>query len=97
MPPFYGDTSSDNVDPAYEELLLTQLQYQHLKKWSEGLFVSDWTGFPTLPSFDSIPPDAQCEELDRAGLYECRADHFTQASNLPGQCDYPQCGGLPIA
>lgn len=76
LPPFYGDTYGDDVDETREGLLLTSLQYRHLQRWADGNFDSDWRGFPKVADFDTLPPAEQCQELDRAGLYECLGGPF---------------------
>jgi hypothetical protein len=76
LPPFYGDTFGDGVDNAREYLAVTPTQYTHLQRWADGDFASDWTGVPTPPAFDALPPERQVEELDRAGLHECLGGPF---------------------
>ncbi|MEM9395792.1 MAG: LodA/GoxA family CTQ-dependent oxidase [Pseudomonadota bacterium] len=76
LPPFYGDTFGDGVDPALEYLTVTETQYNHLERWAAGDFASDWAGFPELCVFDDLTPQEQVEELDRAGLHECLGGPF---------------------
>ncbi|CAE7215427.1 unnamed protein product [Rhizoctonia solani] len=70
MPVLYGDGGSpEEVEPVKRDAWasLTQLQYDRLKKWSEGKFT---TGEPEIPyeSFDKIPLDEQPSALTKAGL-----------------------------
>ncbi len=82
LPPIYGDALSDRrpdgtlLDPTRQELFLTGLQYEHLQNWADGTFEADWQGMPEFPDFDALPPKAQTEELDRAGMYECLGGPF---------------------
>jgi hypothetical protein len=82
LPPFYGDTYGDRfpdgrlVNPAREDLFLTETQYAHLENWSRGDFEADWKGIPEIPEFDDIPVADQPRELDRAALHECLGGPF---------------------
>ncbi len=76
LPPLYGDTFGDGVDPALEYLTVTETQYTHLQRWASGNFASDWTGVPALAEFDALTPAQQVEELDRSSLHECLGGPF---------------------
>lgn len=82
LPPIYGDALNDTdaqnvlLDPTRQELLLTDLQYTHLKNWADGSFDADWQGIPELPDFDALTANAQTMALDRAGMYECLGGPF---------------------
>ena len=86
LPPIYGDALGDPVrdasgqivliDPTRQELLLTDTQYFNLQNWADGNFADDWSGFPTLPDFDTLSAAEQIEQLDRAGLHECLGGPF---------------------
>ncbi|WP_323769808.1 LodA/GoxA family CTQ-dependent oxidase [Antarctobacter sp.] len=82
LPPFYGDTYGDRfpdgklVNPAREDLFLTQTQYRHLQNWAHGQFQSDWQGIPPIPAFHDIPEQDRPRELDRAALHECLGGPF---------------------
>ena len=86
LPPFYGDTYGDRypdgpdegrlVNPAREDLFLTQTQYRHMERWAFGAFDADWQGVPAVPSFDEIAPCDQPRALDRAALHECLGGPF---------------------
>ena len=57
MPMIWSDTEEQNE-------ALTRVQYDTMKKWSEGNFVNDWTGEPVL---GEITP----EGLTRSALEAC--------------------------
>jgi len=62
MPMLLSDTEEQNET-------VTQLQYDVMKKWSEGDFVNDWNGSPIEPE---ITPDG----LTRAALDACVGGPF---------------------
>ena len=57
MPMLLSDTEEQNES-------VTMLQYEMMKKWSEGNFVSDWQGTP-------VDPEITPEGLTRAALDTC--------------------------
>ncbi len=63
---------------------LTPIQYEIMRKWSEGEFISDWQKENTAPSFDEIPVAEQPNALNKAALEACVGGPFH-----PGiECSY---------
>jgi hypothetical protein len=75
----YGDAM--NIPPAStsrQNLALAPTQYQMLRKWANGDFVSDWNpdAGPAPSTLDAVPVAERPAMLDRAALSFCLADAF---------------------
>jgi hypothetical protein len=76
VPQIFGDAYGENYSDARAELAVTPTQYRHLKNWADGNFNADWNGIPAAPSFDSLSPADQIENLNRASLHDCLGGPF---------------------
>ena len=72
LPPFYGDADDFLAEAAYD-LSITRRQFECLRLWADGQFVS----CPTLPQFQLA------EDLDRAPLADCLGGPFSPGVDLP--------------
>jgi hypothetical protein len=54
--------------PRLNGLTVTAYQYERMRRWSLGDFLSDWTGVPVLCPFDQLAPLEQTMALDQASL-----------------------------
>jgi L-lysine epsilon oxidase-like protein len=75
----YGDAM--NIPPAEtprQNLALAPTQYQMLRKWANGDFMSDWSpdGGTAAGTLDDVPLQERPAMLDRAALSFCLADAF---------------------
>lgn len=75
QPPFYGDGFAEYQHIAIDELALTITQYENLRLWAAGDFV---TGEPRRPprSLDDLPLAERPVALDRAALEDCLGGPF---------------------
>jgi hypothetical protein len=75
----YGDAMNiPPVDTPRQNLALAPTQYQMLRKWANGDFVSDWNpdAGPAPSTLDAVPLPERPTMLDRAALSFCLADAF---------------------
>ncbi len=74
VPPFYGDGFGDYSNIALDDLPITVTQYNRLKQWSEGDFI---TGMPrTSKPFEELSPLEQINALNQASLEDCLGGPF---------------------
>lgn len=84
LPSFYGDGVDYGFTPpfppsAYDgsaDLSLTPTLQHMMQQWADGEFVSDWSDFPAIPAFETIPIVEQPRSLDRANLYDVLGGPF---------------------
>jgi hypothetical protein len=76
MPQIYGD-GVDTPNSALSLLSVTATQYEHLRRWAAGTFMSGWPGaLPVPPVFAHLPTADQVLHLERASLYDCLGGPF---------------------
>ncbi|MFJ2689442.1 LodA/GoxA family CTQ-dependent oxidase [Pseudomonas sp. NPDC087336] len=80
LPQVFGDAYGED-DKGFkwklERLAVKPTMYEHLKRWRDGAFDSDWPGAPPVPiSFASLSAEEQIEHLNRAALHECLGGPF---------------------
>jgi len=75
LPPFYGD-GVDYANTTIYDLALTTTQYEQLKRWAAGDFVTGER--PSLPprKIEEMPLTEQPAALDRAALESCLGGPF---------------------
>lgn len=74
IPPFYGDAFGDYTAVYNVDLPLTALQYERMKHWAEGNFITG-SKPPDIP-FDQLSVMSQTKALERAPLEECLGGPF---------------------
>jgi hypothetical protein len=74
IPPFYGDAFGDYSEVHNVDLPLTATQYERMKQWAEGTFVTG--SKPADIPFDQLSPLLQTKALERAPLEECLGGPF---------------------
>jgi hypothetical protein len=80
-PMVFGDVPSSASGHCFS---LTATQYNYLKQWSLGQFVSDWNpSAKDPPSFDEVELAAQPSTLDKAALYYCMGGPFHPGGEMP--------------
>jgi L-lysine epsilon oxidase C-terminal domain len=77
LPPAYGDLFGDFDDQPGADLSVTALQYDRLKRWSEGSFIVNPAGQTTPAAhIDQLALADQPHALDRAPLENCLGGPF---------------------
>lgn len=76
LPYIYGDLYGEASDSALTFLSVTPTMHEHLRRWMEGDFASDWTGPPAQADFAGLDPGDQVAQLTRCGLSECLGGPF---------------------
>ena len=72
-----GDMPRLATSPGIPGVSLTEVQYQKMKRWSEGKFEADWSGAePALPPFEKLPEMDRPRALDQAALGACVGGPF---------------------
>lgn len=74
IPPYYGDLFGDYEKQPHVDLSVTATQYDKLRKWAEGDFVTGGLQ-PDIP-FEKMDPAQQMAALLRAPLEECLGGPF---------------------
>lgn len=74
VPPFYGDGFGDYSHIALDDLPVTVVQYERLKKWRDGDFTE---GTPVVKrDFNELTPAEQIDALNQAPLEDCLGGPF---------------------
>jgi hypothetical protein len=85
LPPMYGDAFDwpPPKDNPRKWLTLPRLNYDWLRRWSEGDFLADWPGYiaPPVP-LEDLPLADQPRALDQAALENCLGGAFHPGSEL---------------
>lgn len=71
MPPMSGDDGESDQGKIRNWMTVLPFQYDNLKRWSEGDFISDWNeGSQVAPisKIDQLPIEEQPSSLDKAAL-----------------------------
>ncbi len=77
IPPFYGDTFSENTSVGKVGLSVTRTQYGWLQQWAEGNFDVNPEEQPqSPPPLEQLPVAAQPDALNRAALEDCLGGPF---------------------
>jgi hypothetical protein len=77
IPPIYGDGVDIPATNPRQWYTVTPLQYEFLKQWAEGAFVSDYDPTYVAPtSIDQVPLAAQPMALTKAALENCIGGPF---------------------
>lgn len=76
-PPLYGDAMGVTAADPQQLFAVSRTQYEHLRRWAEGDFLSDWSeGRPAAASLTELPLHEQPGALDKAALYFCMGGPF---------------------
>ncbi|WP_245272817.1 LodA/GoxA family CTQ-dependent oxidase [Microvirga lotononidis] len=76
LPYIYGDLYGESGEAVLTLLSVTMTMHEHLRRWKEGDFASDWAGPPIPVDFAGHTPEGQVAQLTRAGLSECLGGPF---------------------
>jgi len=74
FPPHYGDLFGDYESLPHVDLGVTATQYERLRNWADGKFVTDVP--EPAPRFENLTPPQQVAALLRAPLEECLGGPF---------------------
>jgi len=93
VPPFYGDGFGDYSNISLDDLPITVTQYDRLKQWSTGNFI---TGIPKPPrTFDELSHEEQIEALNKASLEDCLGGPFHPGIELTWTMRIPHMWEAP--
>src|SRR5690242_12823003 len=71
MPPMSGDDGESDQGKIQTWMTILPFQYDNLKRWSEGDFISDWneaSQLAPISKIEQIPIDEQPSSLEKAAL-----------------------------
>ncbi len=95
MPQLAGDGGDPTDGQAETWMRILKRQYEIMKKWADGNFVSDWKGMPRHRTWKELNVAEQPGALDRAALEPCIGGPFYPGIEATYITQYGPNGGRP--